>query len=446
MYLTRERIDIKPDCPQLFVDDYLIDTISGVTPVLHQPEKKSPKEAKQLQKKTIKPSRTITPQERAHYSFPATQLADDPPVFQFSPDDIPDLHDMRSPTKKPIHIKFIWEANPGGYGLHRAVSPDGKDWGPLQLVWPRLNDGPGECHSIFWDYKKQCLVDTVRMGSNYPHGRTIGRGESYDFGLHWTPPVRILTEDEHDPEDYQVYHAESGIYAGIYLSIIHIYATESGLCFPMLATSRDGFHYDRYFREQFIPLGPEGGPDSGMLFARYPEFDGTKLRFLYSATKENHNMNPPYHHTEGVAYLRKDGFVSLDARQHQGTIVTKPFRCPTRDTFPVEGTLSIFVNAHVKRNGFLKISVLDQHGEPVNSRYKLTLDAKHADVITGNRIKSLVSWRGVSDVAMLNIYSRAIRLRFDMKNTSLYSFGFYEYHGTFSKPIKRVADLEVQEE
>lgn len=446
MYPTRKLVDIKPDCPQLFVDDYLIDSISGVKPVLHQPEKKPPEEVQQLRKKPAKPGRAISSQELGHYSFPTKQLVYDPPTFKFSPDDIPDLYDMRSPTKKPVHIKFVWEANPGGYGLHRAVSSDGNDWGPLQLVWPRLNDGPGECHSIFWDYKKQCLVDTVRMGSNYPHGRTIGRGESYDFGLHWTPPVRILTEDENDPADFQIYSAESGIYAGIYLSIIHIYATESGLCFPLLATSRDGVHYDRYFREQFIPLGPEGDPEGGMLFTQYPEFDGNKLRFFYSATKENHNMNPPYTESEGVAYLRKDGFVSLDASEQRGTVVTKPFRCPTRDTYPSEGTLSIFVNAHVKRNGILKVSVLDQHGTPIVARETLPLDAEHGDMITGNKNRALVSWKGVSDVAMLNIYSRAIRLRFDMKNASLYSFGFYEYHGTPSKPIKRVADLEVQEE
>ena len=246
----QQLLDIKPDCPQLFVDDYLIDSMSNIKPSMHQPQKVSPKEGKKPHSKRSPEGEPPTPQELGHYSFPKG--------MQFSPDDIPGLFDPRTPTKKPVHIRFTWGVTKEGYGLHREVSYDGESWGPKQLVWPRVNDGPGECHCMFWVYKKQCLIDTVRMGSNYPHGRTVGRSESYDFGMHWTPPVRILTEDELDPGDYQVYNAKSGIYAGIYLSFIQIFATDTGHCFPMLATSRDGYHYNRFFREPFIPLGPEG--------------------------------------------------------------------------------------------------------------------------------------------------------------------------------------------
>lgn len=183
-----------------------------------------------------------------------------------------------------------------------------------------------------------------------------------------------------------------------------------------------------------------------MIWCDYPKFDGDRLRFRYSATRENHNMNGPYDRTYGVAFLRKDGFVSLDAGDHLGTVVTKPFRCPPRDTFPSDGTLSLFVNAEVRDAGELRVSVLDQHGAPILSRERLLLDAATADIITGNQLKALVSWKGVSDVAMLNIYARPIRIRFDMVNASLYSFGFYEYHGTKDRPILRVENLEVQEE
>ena len=455
MYEKRERLDIKPDCPQLFIDDYLIDTMSDVNPVLHTPVKTSPEEAEEIGSTPAVPGGVLTPQELGHYSFPARQLSTEeeqssegaPPTWQFTPEDIAGLHDPRTPTKRPINLKFCWEAKgEGGYGLHRAVSYDGEAWGPWQLVWPRVNDGPGECHSLFWDHRRECLVDIVRMGSNYPHGRTVGRGESHDFGLHWSPPVRILTEDEDDPEDTQVYNAESGIYAGVYLSLVHLYCTESGLCYPQLATSRDGFHYQRLFREPFLPLGPEGGPEGGMIWSQYPEFDGDRLRFRYIGERENHNMSGPYHITHGMAYLRKDGFVSLDAGDHAGTVVTRPFRCPTRDTYPLDGTLSMFVNAHVKEGGELKISVLDQHGAPILSRERLLLDAGNADAITADQLKALVSWKGVSDVGCLNIYSRPIRIRFDVRNASLYSFGFYEYHGTEDRPILRVADTEIQEE
>ena len=453
MYGDRERLDIKPDCPQLFVDDYLIDTMSGVTPVLHQPEKVPPERAAEVRATPAVPGGVVTPQELGHYSFPALQHTDeagrttDPPTWTFSPQDIPGMYDPRTPTRRPIHVRFCWGAKgEGGYGLHRAVSYDGATWGPWQLVWPRLNDGPGECHSLFWDFRKECLVDMVRMGSNYPHGRTMGRGESPDFGLHWTPPVRVLTEDGDDPEDVQVYNVEAGIYAGIYLAVVHLYHTESGLCFPQLATSRDGYRFSRSFRQPFLPLGAEGGPEGGMIWCGYPVFDGERLRLAYTAYRETHNMAIVSPSVEGAAYLRKDGFVSLDAADHLGTVVTRPFRCPARDTFPLSGTLSLFVNAVVREGGELRVSILDQHGACIVAREKLPLDAAHADVITGDHLHKLVSWKGVTDVAALNVYARAIRIRFDMTDASLYSFGFHEYHGTADKPVLRVQDTTIQEE
>ena len=74
------------------------------------------------------------------------------------------------------------------------------------------------------------------------------------------------------------------------------------------------------------------------------------------------------------------------------------------------------------------------------------MNSANADIITSDQLKALVSWKGVSDVGCLNIYSRPIRIRFDMVNASLYSFGCYEYHGTKDKPILRVKDTTVQEE
>lgn len=465
MYPKRPRIDIKPDCPQLFVDDYLIDTMSEVRPVFHPPTKVPKQQAAAVRKKPAVPGDVFTAAELAYYTFPAMTSDYDGSMvrFQFTGDlaegsrvsfdgiqPIPGLYDTRAPTPRPMHVRFRWPENKQqlepGYGLQRSISLDGKNWEPWLLVAPRVQDGPGECHSIFWDYRKQCLVDTVRMGSNYPHGRTVGRMESYDFGLHWKPPVRTLTEDDDDPEDLQVYNACSGIYAGIYVSVVGLYHTNTGYCDPQLAVSRDGFNYLRY-RQPLIPLGPEGGPESGMLWAQYPVLDGERLRFHYEATPRNHNEDGyPDSKNYGAAFLRKDGFVSLDAADHTGTVVTRPFRCPARDTYPQDGTVSMFLNADVRRGGELRVSILDMHGSPILSRERMYLNAENCDVITGDHVKTLVSWKRVSDMANLNIYAQVIRIRFDMINTSLYSFGIYEHHGTATQPLPRVQRLKKQEE
>ena len=104
------------------------------------------------------------------------------------------------------------------------------------------------------------------------------------------------------------------------------------------------------------------------------------------------------------------------------------------------------MNASVRKGGELRVSILDQHGACIVAREKLPLDAAHADVITGDHLHARVSWKGVSDVGALNVYSRPIRIRFDMTDASLYSFGFYEYHGAADTPVLRVQDTTIQEE
>ena len=321
---TGSGLDIKPECPQLFVDDHLIDTMSGITPVLHQPEKVPPEQAAEVRSTPAVPGGVVTPRELGHYSFPALPHTDesgraaDPPAWTFSPADIPGMYDPRTPTRRPIHVRFCWEARgEEGYGLHRAVSYDGADWGPLAARLAAAERRSGRVPFLFWDYRKGCLVDMVRMGSNYPHGRTMGRGESPDFGLHWTPPVRVLTEDADDPEDTQVYNVEAGIYAGVYLAVVHLYRTESRTLLPAARLQPR--------RVPVLPFPravPAAGP-RGRTGGRHDLVRVSRVRrraappHLFRRSRDPQHAGP-LPAVQGAAYLRKDGFVSLDAGDHLG--------------------------------------------------------------------------------------------------------------------------------
>ncbi|MFV2070552.1 MAG: hypothetical protein ACC645_26595, partial [Pirellulales bacterium] len=54
-----------------------------------------------------------------------------------------------------------------------------------------------------------------------------------------------------------------------------------------------------------------------------------------------------------LAVLRRDGFISLDAGDQEGFVVTKPFAMPAG---------KLFVNTDA-RNGSLRVDALDKQGQ-----------------------------------------------------------------------------------
>jgi len=118
---------------------------------------------------------------------------------------------------------------------------------------------------------------------------------------------------------------------------------------------------------------------------------------------------------------RLDGFLSLDADERTGTIITRPF------TF--EGR-KLIVNANVK--GSMRVAILDLAGREISGFYTaLTTRPRlpmtgyalsECDPITGDAVRHIVTWQGNSDVG--NLAGKVIRLRFEMQNAKLYSFKF----------------------
>lgn len=128
--------------------------------------------------------------------------------------------------------------------------------------------------------------------------------------------------------------------------------------------------------------------------------------------------------------MRRDGWVSLDAGDHTETMVTKVFECVPDDT--KSAGYSLYINLHVRDGGFLKVSVLDEHGAIWRSPRVLSGD--NCQTIRKDSIWNQVGWEGENNFRELGIVGQVIRLRFDVLNASLYSFGFYEYYGTEKPP------------
>jgi hypothetical protein len=104
-----------------------------------------------------------------------------------------------------------------------------------------------------------------------------------------------------------------------------------------------------------------------------------------------------------LAVLRRDGFISLDAGENEGTLLTETLTIPAAKLFVNVDTLE----------GELRVELLDQDGKPL-----ATSDALKSDLPRGE-----VQWK---EGNLADHKGKAARLKFTLHNASLYSYWFEE--------------------
>ena len=131
---------------------------------------------------------------------------------------------------------------------------------------------------------------------------------------------------------------------------------------------------------------------------------GDELWFYYGAFDNDHASALPNSNI-CLAKLRLDGFVSMDADAHEGTVVTRPFQC---------GGGELLVNSSA-RGGTVSVAVLDEQGVEVKG-YR----AVDCAVFDGNSVRHRVTWR--DNVSLEGTKGSVVRLKFYLRNAKLYSF------------------------
>ncbi len=106
-----------------------------------------------------------------------------------------------------------------------------------------------------------------------------------------------------------------------------------------------------------------------------------------------------------LAVLRRDGFISLDADDAGGRLITKPLR--------VEGTC-LFVNLDAP-NGEARIEVLDGQSRPIPG-YSGDRSAR----VKGDAVRLPVTWGDATGLERLS--GKTVRLRIQLKRAKLYAF------------------------
>ena len=141
-------------------------------------------------------------------------------------------------------------------------------------------------------------------------------------------------------------------------------------------------------------------------------YSGNKGRFIPDAVLTRPDGSKAFGFPEDtgaihVSRLRLDGFVSMDAGELDGKLLTRPMFLRGRH---------LFANVQVREGGFLGVEILDVTGRtPVDG-----FGFEDAVPITGDELRAPITWRGGRDVAVLA--GREVRLRFVLRRASFYAF------------------------
>ncbi len=225
-----------------------------------------------------------------------------------------------------------------------------------------------------------------------------------------------------DDTETQLYNLDAVAYESIMLGVFSIHrGPNNGICSELLkrpkacdlqlAYSRDGFHWDRPDRTDFLAgTRQEGSWDRAYLHAGVGicAVMGDKLYFYYSGWS---GVSPALTNdwyaggATGIAMLRRDGFASMNAGAAGGTLTTRPVKFKGRH---------LFVNVNAPK-GELTVEVLDEKGNVI-----APFSTKNCIAITGDKTLQQVTWKGTKDLAGLS--GQKVQFRFRLKQGELYSF------------------------
>lgn len=204
----------------------------------------------------------------------------------------------------------------------------------------------------------------------------------------------------------ELYNLDAAPYESLMLGLFSVLHGNAAAGRPkvndiQLGYSRDGFHWDRPSREAFITVSDDvkawnaGNVQSvggGCCVV------GDRLYFYHSG--RNAAMDQT-----GVAFLRRDGFASMNADAAGAMLTTRPVTFQGR--FP-------FVNVAAEA-GELRVEVLDEQGRVIPP-----FTRENAVPVRSDSTRQRLAWQGADDLSALN--GRPVRFRFHLTRGQLFAF------------------------
>jgi hypothetical protein len=272
----------------------------------------------------------------------------------------------------------------------------------------------GDRSTVFYNPFRGVWVYSLRHGWGRPRRRRYWEtGGDVVKGAQWganSAPFMWAGSDKFDlpRDDYKVtpelYNLDCVAYESILLGLFTIWRGQ----FPgrekpnevCVGYSRDGWSWTRPDRRGFFPVSENKGDwnySNVQSAGGCCLVVGDKLHFYCSGRGNGH--------VTSLATLRRDGFVSMDAGDTEGTLTTRPLRFKGKH---------LFVNLDAP-DGELRVEVLDEKGK-VREGY----GCDDCQAVRGNNACTAVNWKEARSLERLS--GTVVQFRFSLRKGRLYAF------------------------
>jgi len=340
--------------------------------------------------------------------------------------------------KRRYKMVYYGKSTPGKSNpcLILRVSADGVHWSDV-VARNEVRSAPGanfgDRHTVFYNPFRKVWVYSLRVSSAFGRVRYYREHPDLAKGLDWTAdevvpwlcadrldpfnPGRYAMDERdgrgnavHDKANAQLYNFDAVAYESLMLGLFSIWQGDPAARGNqkrnevMLGFSRDGFHFSRPDRRPFLGIdesddawnwGNVQSAGGGCLVV------GDRLFFYHSGWRDR--ATGPI--STGVAFLRRDGFASMDAGEVEGTLSTRPVRFDGKH---------LFVNVDAE-DGRLQAEILDESARVIEPFTKA-----NCLPVSTDKTLAAIKWNGAEDLSA--VAGKPVRFRFYLKNGSLYAF------------------------
>lgn len=338
----------------------------------------------------------------------------------------------RDPAKR--YKMFVVEFNSrSAVSMKLKYSSDGIHWSMPKALSGELYD---RCSAYYDPFRQKYILSLKTINGRYRRSRNYLEHEDpemlvslahrvYDnksdkFIRYWFNAEEDDPRNPHFPDlRPQIYNHEAMPYEGWMLGYFTVWqGPENGVCDSLsiqkrnevlIGWSKDGFHWNREDKTPFLPVTEEPcawNAGNVQSTAGNPLIVGDSLYFYVSG---RYNPKPKGHSNfaTGLAMLRRDGFVSMQAGKREGYLETKA-------RIPEEGGY-LFVNTDISKGSF-SAEILDENGMSIEGYEKNNC----VIIKKTNSTRQLIVWKKRKDINSLR--GKNVRLKFYLTNGDLYSF------------------------
>ncbi len=350
---------------------------------------------------------------------------------------IDNLSVIEDPDDEEWPLKMLfWDGVDGKYnpanpwGIFAARSADGIHWdlspGNVLPQWgDRFNAAPTRINGKFLGFGRAPFNPAhVGLEGTHDKGRTVFRVESEDF-RHWSQPRLVLACDTEDPAAMQTYSTTAFEYEGTLLGGMERMHVSPDVVDTELTWSNDeGLSWQRArTRPAFLAPGISGSWDDTWvnLATNAPILRHDRLWFYYSGRSGAHGA--PYPSNKGaigLAFLRRDGFASIQAGEAPGYLQTPLTTWPDGDLH-INCDPRRDIRSHPRHTGGqVDVEIRTEDNKPVPGYSFADCNGVRENTAALPLASAKVSWKAGKSTR--DLAGRGIRLVFRLRDSHLYSF------------------------